>query len=452
MAEQDLRAALARYEAAGELVRIREPIDWRFEAAAVLWRLDRGPAVVFEQVIDHEIPLVGNVLNQHRKLAIALGLEDQELQPRLVEAITRRFPPTEVEDAPCQTHVRTDEIDLLSQLPVPLISEHDGGRYLSAGMLISRDPVSGRQNMAICRMAVSEGDRLGVYMAPTNSSQFLAGYRDLGRSMPVAVALGVHPAIQAASQYLVPDDELEIAGGILGEPLRVTRGRTVDLQIPAEAEIVLEGSIDPEVAQAEGPFGEFPATYAPRRENPVIELSAVTTRDQPMLQMICGGNHPEHLITGSLAREATLLQAVKAVVPGTHRVSMPQGGACRFHALISIRQRTPGEAKLAALAAFAAQDLLKHVVVVDHDIDVTDPVQVEWAIATRMRAHEDLLILPGIKSNPVDPMALNKTITKVIVDATLAVTDKADRPVKPGVPQEVADRLEARWHRLLPDP
>lgn len=447
--EQDLRSALDRYEAAGQLRRVDEPIDWRFEASAVLWHLNRGPAALMTNVTGYDVPLVGNVLNNRDKLAIALDLTPEELQPRLVAALTERHAPTVVEDAPCQQVVITEGIDLLASFPVPWISEHDDGRYISAGLIIAKDPDTGRHNVAICRLAVAGPDRLGAYLAPTHTSGFLKRAAELGTPLEVAIVVGSHPAMMAASQFLTPHDELEVAGGIFGAPLEVARCRTVDLLVPAGSEIVLEGTIDPNETAEEGPFGEFPGTYSDRRPNPVVRLRAVTHRERPMLQMICGGRHPEHLITGAVAREATLFRAVRDVIPTVRRVVLPEGGNCRFHAVVSIRQRTPGEARLAMLAAFAAQDLLKHVTVVDHDVDIADPNEVEWAVSTRMRADRDLIVIPGVKSNPVDQMSENKTIAKLGIDATLPITAEEDWPPIPGAPAAVRERIAERLGALL---
>ena len=447
--DQDLRGALTAYQAAGRLVRVSEPVDCHFEAAAVLWRLDRGPAAVFENVPGYAVPLVGNVLNSRDKLALALGVPFESLQAHIVAALHQRVAPVLDPEPACQQEVLGSPLDLLGSFPVPRISEHDGGRYISAGLLHVRHPVTGRRNVAICRLQVQDGDRLGIYMAPTHSSQFLQAYRELGRPMEVAIAIGSHPAVMAASQMLVPHDELEIAGGLFGEPLRLAQCTTVDLQVPAGSEIVLEGLIDPDEVEQEGPFGEFPGTYAPVRGNPVVRLTAVTTRRDPMFQMIVGGTHPEHLITGAVAREATLFESVRAVVPGVRQVVLTEGGTCRFHAVISLQQRVAGEGRIAMLTAFATQDLIKHVIVVDEDIDALDPQQVEWAVATRMRAHEDLVTVRQMKSNPVDPMSIDKMVTKLGIDATLSVPSDGAARIRPAVPDEVRRRIDERWSSLV---
>ncbi|RKN37023.1 UbiD family decarboxylase [Streptomyces hoynatensis] len=448
MHAQDLRTALERLEAAGDLLRVAAPLSWEYELAAVLWRLRDGPAVRFENVTGYRTPVVGNLLNDRRKLATALGIERTALQARVSRALREPIEPALAAEGPCLAVAYDPAVALTDHFPVPLLSEFDAGRYLSAGVLICRDPESGRRNAAICRLQVTGPGTLGAYLAPTHSRAFLDVHRERGRPMEVAVALGLHPAIVVASQFLTPLDETLVAGGMFREPLLLTRARTVDLEVPAFAEILLEGLIDPREEQPEGPFGEFPGTYAPRRPNPVIRLTAVSSRPDPLFQMIVAGRHPEHLVTGAIAREAGLYEAIRSVVPGVRAVHLTEGGTCRFHAVISIRKRSAGEGKRAIMRAFSEQDLLKHVVVVDEDIDVTDPADVEWAVATRMRAHEDVVIVPGMKSNPVDPMSVDRTISKLGIDATLPLDARAAARHRVDVPAAVAAAIEGRWEEI----
>jgi 2,5-furandicarboxylate decarboxylase 1 len=445
----DLRSALRDLEASGNLLRVHAPMSYEYELAAVLWRLHDGPTVLFENVEGYDVPVVGNLLNRRDKLAVSLGLQPGELQKRVVHALSHPIAPVIVDDAPCM-HVRlAGDVDLTELFPIPTISEHDGGRYISAGVLICKNPETGQRNMAICRMQITAPGVVGVYMAPTHSRNILEMHRARGTRMEVAIAVGLHPGLMVASQFLTPLDETHIAGGLFGQPIRMARARTVDLEVPAAAEIVLEGVIDPLEEREEGPFGEFPGTYAPRRPNPVVRLTAVSTRENPIFQMIVGGRHPEHLVTGAIAREAGLFEAIQSVVPGVRAVRLTEGGVCRFHAVVSITKRFAGEGRLVILSAFAKQDLIKHVVVVDEDIDVGNAEDIEWAIATRVRGHEDVLIVPGMKSNPVDPMSIDKMITKVGVDATLPIGTSAESLRQVGVPQNVMDDIVNRWADIL---
>ncbi|WP_049569405.1 UbiD family decarboxylase [Streptomyces sp. SBT349] len=442
---------MRRLEAAGELIRLDAPLSWEYELAAVLWRLKDGPAVLFEDVTGYAVPVVGNLLNDRGKLATALGVGRDGLQDRVARGLREPVEPDLVPDGPC-LEVSLDPLaDLTDHFPVPRLSEHDAGRYISAGVLICRDPETGRRNAAICRLQIKGPGLVGVYMAPTHSRAILERHRGLGRRMEVAVALGLHPAVLVASQFLTPLDETWVAGGLFGEPLLMTPARTVDLEVPAFAEIVLEGLIDPAEEQPEGPFGEFPGTYAPERQNPVIRLSGVSSRRDPLFQMIVAGRHPEHLVTGAIAREAGLYEALRSVAPGVRAVRLTEGGACRFHAVIALDKRSDEEVGQVISRAFAEQDLLKHVVVVDADIDAADPVDVEWAIATRMRAHQDLVVEPGMKSNPVDPMAVGHTVSKLGIDATLPLDAKAAARYRVDVPPRVAAAIDARWDEIIGD-
>lgn len=437
----NLRAALERYREAGELIEARGALSPRFEVSAALWQVAAGPAVLFA-----DPGIVGNMLNNRRKLGIALGVPPDEVQPRLVAALESPLPPWVGDGpAPCQEVVQ----DGLDDLPIPTISEHDAGRYISAGVTVVRHPETGRRNVGIARYQVLGPRELAGYFAPTHTHAIRLHYQETGRPMPVAVCIGVHPAVQVASQVLAPlgFDEFGVAGALLGAPLRLVACRTQPLEVPAEAEIVIEGEVAPDDLVEEGPFGEFPGTYAPQRRNPRLRVTAVTRRRDALFQVILGGRSPEHLLTGGLAREAVLFRAVRDAVPGTLRVVMPEGGCCRFSAVLQVRPRVPGEARKAALAAFVNQDLLKHVTVVDEDIDPLDPAQIEWAVMTRARFDRDLIVVPGLKSNPVDPTCEGFTVSKLAVDATLPVG--AAREPLAGPPAEAVRTVRSRWEELF---
>ncbi|OLO25219.1 hypothetical protein BTR23_25205 [Alkalihalophilus pseudofirmus] len=441
MMEQSLRAALDAYEQKDDILRIKKEVDWEFEAAAYLWKYKHGPTVIFDNVKGYDNQIVGNLLSERRKFGHHFGLSEKEIQPYIVNAIENPILPEIVDEAPVQEVVTTD-VDILRDLPIPVISEKDGGRYISAGVFIAKHPETGRRNVSICRIHVLEGNKVACFMAPTHLYSFHQRCKELGKDLEVAILIGNHPAIMIASQFLVPNDEMEIAGGLFQEPVRMVQCKTIDLEVPAEGEVVLEGVIRGDEQIMEGPFGEFAGTYSHVQMNPVVHLKAMTTRKKPMFQMIVGSNHPEHLWTGAIAREATLFRSVQAAVPTVQAVSMPEGGVCRFHAIISIKKRTEGEGKLAALAALANQDLLKNIIVVDDDIDILDPTEVEWAIATRMRAHQDVQIINDVKSNPVDQMSINRTISKIIIDATLRMDEREGKyGQKAGVPQDILDRV-----------
>ena len=446
--DQDLRTALARLDEAGQLRRVDEEIDSEFEAAAALWMWRHGPAVQFDRVVGSSVPIVGNLLNTRDKLATSMGWDPALQQEHLIAALDRPIAPEVAgSESALQTMEFDPQADPSDHFPIPVVSEHDGGRYISAGVIVTRSPETGRRNFAIARLQARRG-QLGVYFAPTHSRRVLEECRERGIPMDVAIAIGLPPAWMAASQFLTPLDEAQIAGGIYREPAHLVRCATVDLEVPYGAEIVLEGRIDPNATEIEGPFGEFPGTYAAPRHNPVITLTRVASRPDPIFQMIVGGRHPEHLITGAVAREAGLLRAIREVVPGARRLVLSEGGTSRFHAIIGITKRFEGEGRLTITSAMSQQDLIKHVIVVDDDIDISDPSDVEWAIATRFRADRDLFVIPGAKSNPVDPMAEGGTVAKMGLDATLPVRQPGERREQVGVPADIALRVQDRLGKV----
>jgi 2,5-furandicarboxylate decarboxylase 1 len=224
--------------------------------------------------------------------------------------------------------------------------------------------------------------------------------------LPIAVVIGVHPLFSLGAQAFTPatDDEYAVIGGMMGEPLRLAKAKTVPIPVPADAEMIVEGHILPNVRRTEGPFGEFTGHAVAQDERQVIEVTAITHRANYIFQDVHAG-YTEHKLMGAVPREAALLKAVRQTVPTVKDVCMPVSGNCRFHAYISIAKRTPGQAKNAICAAFAADMLLKHVVIVDEDIDVFDEEMVLWAISNRFQADRDLVVIANAQGSELDPSA-----------------------------------------------
>ena len=261
--------------------------------------------------------------------------------------------------------------------------------------------------------------------------------------MEIAIILGVHPAIAIGALALVPFDvdEYDVIGGMLQEPVPLVKCETVDLEVPAYAEIVLEGKILPNVREDEGPFGEFSGHSVGMAKHQVIEITAVTRRQEPIYQDVFTG-HSEHRVMGAIPREASIYKAVRAVAPGTCAVHMPISGCCRFHCYISLDKRSDGEVRNAAFAAMAADLYLKHIIFVDPDVDVYNERDVLWAVANRVQADRDVTIIPNCQGSEIDPSAKQGGLTtKMIVDAT---KKSKDFPRKLGVPQDVLSRINLK--------
>jgi 4-hydroxy-3-polyprenylbenzoate decarboxylase len=263
VSRQSLRSTLGALEERGDLIRLATPVDPRFEISACLETDPEGPALLFESVVGGALPVVGNVLNSRRRIADALDVGPGELQERLVEAISRPVPPREVADAPCQ-EVVVDAPDLLAELPLPWFFEHETGPYVTAGAIVARDPVTGLGNLSIARLKPLGGNRALIGIAPNHHLAVMARIAaEHGVKLPLAMAIGVHPAVLiAACLYLgYGEDELGCAGRLLGEPVEIVAGARPGLVAPAQAEVVLEATLDPEERVVEGPVSEYHGMY-----------------------------------------------------------------------------------------------------------------------------------------------------------------------------------------------
>ncbi len=237
----------------------------------------------------------------------------------------------------------------------------------------------------------------------------------------------MHPSLLLASQATtrLGVDEFEIAGTLTGAPLQMVKCETVDLEVPAECEFVLEGKLLPNVREQEGPFGEYPRTYGPQTPKHVIEIGCVTHRNHPIYHTITPATM-EHLLLGAIPREAVLLQLVRQAVPNARAVHLTAAGGCRYHCVIQIDKQNDGEPKNAMFAAFTSSTEVKHVVVVDKDIDIFDPYDVEWAVSTRCQADRDVTIIKRAMGNKLDPSSDGGISDKMGIDATIPF-DAKDR-------------------------
>jgi 2,5-furandicarboxylate decarboxylase 1 len=390
----------------GRMAVMREGVKLEHELAAISKRLDGDRAAFFPKPGGHSIPVVSGFMARRSWIAEAMGISEAELLPTYRRAAERPIPSREVKqaDAPCQQVVHRDNIDVRVQLPIPTHSEHDNGPYITAGLVIARNPVTGVQNVAINRIQVHAKDRMAILMLPRHLHTFYRMAEERGEALPIAVVIGVDPLTLLASQAIAPidHDELEIAGALHGAPLNVVKCVTNNVHVPADAEIVIEGRILPGVREPEGPFGEFPKYYSAREDREVIQIDAITHRTNPIYHTVIPAEM-EHLLLGAIPREATLLAHLQRSFPGVLDVHLSVGGVCRYHLYVKLRKTREGEPKNVIFGAFAGHYDVKHVVVVDDDVDVHDPQQVEWAIATRFQAERDLVVVHNALGSILDP-------------------------------------------------
>ena len=426
------RAALERMANQGRLQAYTESVDPRLEIAALMKKLDGGPALLFTKVAGHDMPVVGNVLSCQANCEAAFGIDFGGLRDVIARALGAPKPPVLIEKAPVQQHVTTNGIDLRLLLPALHHTQADAGRFITAGIVIVRDPETGTYNASYHRLQLTDADRTGIKLDYGRHLRLaFERAKRKGEPLPIAVCLGAdlalhYTAATMGSQMPEHADELAIAGGLCGRHLPVTKAVSQDLVVPAECEIVLEGRMLIDATVTEGPFGEFVGYLSPAGEAPVFEVTAVTHRDRPIYHAINGYGR-ETIMLRKYVLEASLLKVLQSAVPIVIDAEMTAGGLHRFHAIVQVRKATPqhdGLQRNAIFAAFGALKDLDLVIVVDEDIDIRDPHDVEYALATRMEASRDLLVMPAARGHEYIRVGQQGIRAKLGIDATVPFAEK----------------------------
>lgn len=452
---QSMRAYLSVLADAGELVSIPDTVNLDYDVAACLAEAGDGPALQFPNVKGSgaaSLPIVGNLLNALPRFALGMGSTTHEMQAALIAAIEKPLPHRIVSSAPCQERIISTP-SLLDELPIPRFFEKEGGPYITAGAIVARDRASGQTNLSIARLMPLGGNRAFVGIAPNHHLAILArAVHARGEKLDIAVCIGNHPAVLiAACLYLgLGDDELPIAGALLGEPLDVICCTQSDLLVPAHCECVLEGTLDAGEPFVEGPVSEFHGMYENYGAGIVATFSQLTRRHDAIFQVILPGYHPEHCLLGGVAIAAGLRRVVRNAVPSVREVAVGIGGAGRLHAVVSLSVPRPGEARKAMFAVWAAVNLIKQVIIVDDDVDPWNPLEVERACATRSQADRDHLVIPGVRAERSEPLERGGTITKLGIDATRRAGDREDWDIaQPPTAALARARDILRKHRLI---
>lgn len=423
-ATQDLRTWLDARAADGAVGVVRREIDPAFELSGVLSRLDGQSTVYFERVAGSRMPCVGNSITTRADLARALGCASAQTPDRLEHAKRSPRACADATRAPVLEQT-VDGDEPLETLPIPTAHARDAGRYLSAGVVVSRDPSSGAQNLSINRLQVVDGACMRALMLSGRMRWILDETEAAGESLELAIVLGADPLLLMATQIRAARDvdELEVASALRERPLELVQAPNVDLLVPAHAEILIEARARRDVRETEGPFGEFPHTYSPAVEGPVLDVVAVHHRERPILQTILSGGR-EHLLVGGLPREADLLAALHESGAPVKSVRMSEGGSCRFHAVLALSDPGPGQARAALRTALEYNSVLKHAVAVDEDVNLDDAEAIEWALATRVQVSRDLVVMEGVPGSALDPtVGDDERTAKLGIDATIGMSD-----------------------------
>src|SRR5499426_2926006 len=431
--QENFRQFLDRLRQSGELVDLHQPVDIRHIATLV----DQADtALYFHNVIGYELPVVSGLIRTRERSMMALGCETyREIEDKLTQAINHPIPPKYVKTSPAREVVVTgDDVDLY-KLPIPMSSIFDGGPMITAGVVIARDPELGI-NSGIYRFIVKEKSLTGIdIVTPNNMRLFAQRALERKEPLPISISIGTHPIEITGSGYRAPlgVDEMGIAGGLRGVPVELAPCKTIDMPYIADAEIVLEAELLPTGwTWPEGRFGEFTRLMGGLHWNPLVRIKAISHRKDAIYYNL---HMPwENTWLAAPTRYAAIRQALKTAGVVVKDINVTLGGCAFWHAVISIKKQ-PGEGKNALIAALSVMDL-KHVVVVDDDIDVNDPAEVEWAIATRVQGDKDVMIVSNARAKPLDPSlpqgyGVVPTGAKVGIDAT----------IPEGIPKEYYERI-----------
>ena len=415
----DLRAFVSWAQKSGALVEIERAVDPHLELARVMAALDHRPALFHALSGFPDWRAVSGVCAHRAHFAAALGCAVPDLVHRVADALTRPSSPPVLASGPCQ-EITAESVDM-TRLPIPRYHPDDGGRYITAGVAVVKDPDFGR-NISFHRLMPLDEHRCAIRVVEGRGT-----HTAMGKSpgdLPIAVAIGCPIQVLLAAAMSPPKgvDELSIAHAMARTPL--VRCQTVDLEVPAKAELILEGRLT-HVLIDEGPFPDLTGTMDGVRQQPVIEVDRITHRRDPIFHALLPGGL-EHRNLMGMPREPTIFTAVNAVCRCTG-VHITPGGASWLHAVVQIDKQQEEDGHRAIQAAFRGHTSLKHVVVVDTDVDLYDPADVEWAIATRFQADRDLVVLTNQTGSSLDPSAVHvpaqkARTAKMGLDATVSLS------------------------------
>ncbi len=402
---KDMRTWIGDLEAANELIRVDKPVDPLTEMGALLYQ-SRDKAVLFEN-LPHGWRSLGQAPANVRHAALAFGTTEEALVPFVAERMGCCIPPVRVNDADApvkEVKLGRNEFSL-TELPVHVAGRLDGGPVIGSGLVVTRDPDSGQRNVSFHRLQVKGPHKSGILLYPRHSWKNYMKYQERNEPMPVAIFIGHHPMFYAAAATTAAYglDEFEIAGGYMGEPARLVKCETVDLEVPADAELVLEGHIPPHYREDEGPFSEFQDYYVTGTgKNPIVEYQYMTRRRDAIFKNLQNGSEMEGCVFHKVPMSAAIYRRLKTVGggPNIHNVLTLPG---IFGLVVQMTPRAYGEAKNVLLAALSSEyQHPKVVIAVDADVDIFNPSELLWAISTRVNPQEDVVIIPNTHNHAMD--------------------------------------------------
>jgi 2,5-furandicarboxylate decarboxylase 1 len=448
--KQDVRRFLADYRAEHpeDVITIDRPVSDDQDATALIWNLaDKGqhPMLHLRNVSGIDSEVLCNIFASRERIARLLGSTAENLHEAYQARSNRPFTPEVLESGPITEEIISGDAVDLNTLPMLNHFDTDRAKYITSGIIIGEHPETGAGNLSYHRAMIHSKNSLATSLHSRGHLWRLMNMaKEKGKPMPVAMVIGGHPLfmIAASARLAFGEDERDVAGGLMGEPLQVVRTPKYGIRVPAHAEIVLEGVLDPEAHVEEGPFGEFTGYSSDRSTNNLFTVETILRRRDAMLVSVAGGNSAEHLNLGRVPREAEVVEKLKARFPSITAVHYPSSGT-HFHAYIAMNQTREGEARQVMLGLLGWDQYLKNVVVVDADVDITKDSEVLWALATHFQPHKDVVIIEGLPGNALDPSASGiGTTSRMGLDATRG-------PNFHGVRARISDEATARAAALL---
>ncbi|NBS57644.1 MAG: UbiD family decarboxylase [Betaproteobacteria bacterium] len=420
-----------------EFLRIKVPVSTQLDMTSIIFELEhagKSPVVVYENVEGHTMPVVTNIAGNRRLLAACLGVPQPDLPSAFRERCQKYIPCEVVKDAPWNEVVlEGDQVDL-TKLPIPTHFSVDAAPYVTAGQLTARDPLTGVDTTGFHRFMLTGKNRLGVSLhSRRRMYEFHRRAEAKGESLPAAITLGIHPLHYMGSMvFAYPPNvrKFEIIGGLFGEPYRLAKTGVQDLEVPAGAEIIIEGEILANVHEPEGPFSEFTGYASYRSTQNVFVAHRIRMRRDAMYHSVASGMSQDHILVSCVTREGEILNTLRRNLPNVIAVHVPHRTCGAFLAIVKMKKSSQGEPQQAIMAALGTEFYTKYVIVVDEDVDIFDMNDVMWAVSTRVKAEKDIVFIPGAKGAILDPTSDPETftVTKMGIDATRPVgKDFAER-------------------------
>jgi 2,5-furandicarboxylate decarboxylase 1 len=433
-----------------DTLRLRDPVELDYVPTALILELEkrrRTPVVIIENPKGFSGPVVANLFASRERIARMVGAEPGGFNDAWTHALAHMIAPIMVSDGPVhELVVQGNELDA-GTLPISRHFAQDAGRYIGSGILVCKDPDTGVRNLSYQRLQLKGPNRFGASLHSRGHIwEHLQRAAARGRNLEVAVVIGAHPAINLAAGAKVASevDELDIAGALLSCPIELVKCKTIDVEVPAQAEIVLEGEILSDVHEDEGPYGEYTGYATNRSTRNVFVVKAITSRARPMFHDIIPGYSAEHLLLGRAAKEAHVYMRLKEMVPTLRALNFPKSGT-HFHAYMSMKKLAEGQPRHALMLLLGLDPYLKLVVAVDEDVDVFDEAEVLWALATRFQADIDMFTVPNVFCNRLDPSSRDGMSAKLALDATAPLVWDVERAVVPREAAREAAELLGKW-------